>query len=96
MILLVVASLNEQAYGVSVTEEYNCINQSSISLSAVHTVLRRLEEKKLISSKMGGASAERGGRRKRLYQISQTGYEAVEAIQLQRQQLWARVPKFEY
>ena len=96
MVLLVVASLDKVAYGVSVTEEYNRVNQSNISLSAVHTVLRRLEQKQYIRSVMGGASAERGGRRKRLYQITKSGFEVMEQIQLNRQKLWARVPKFEF
>ncbi len=96
MVLLVVASLDKVAYGVSVTDEYNNVMGTSISLSAIHTVLRRLEQKGYIRSVMGGASAERGGRRKRLYQITKIGFEAMEAIQLNRQKLWSRVPRFEF
>lgn len=96
MVLLVVASLDSAAYGVSVTDEYNRVSNNSISLSAVHTVLRRLEAKGFIKSVMGGASAERGGRRKRLYQITKAGFVAMEHIQLNRQKMWARIPKFEF
>ncbi len=96
MVLLVVASIETSAYGVTVTDEYNRISQKNISLSAVHTVLRRLEKKGFIKSVMGGASSERGGRRKRLYQISKTGYEIIELVQMNRQKLWARIPKFEF
>jgi len=96
MILLVVASLDTTAYGVSVTDEYNQISNNNISLSAVHTVLRRLEQKGFIKSVMGGASAERGGRRKRLYQITKTGFEIMEHIQMNRQKMWARIPKFDF
>jgi len=96
MVLLVVASLDRAAYGVSVTDEYNRISHNNISLSAIHTVLRRLENKGFINSVMGGASAERGGRRKRLYQINKSGYEMVEQVQMNRQEIWARIPKFEF
>ena len=96
MILLVVASIETTAYGVTVTDEYNRVSDSNISLSAVHTVLRRLEKKGFINSVMGGASAERGGRRKRLYQITKLGFEILEEIQLNRQKMWARVPRFDF
>ena len=96
MVLLVVASLDKVAYGVSVREAYNDINQTTISLSAIHTVLRRLDKKGFIKSVMGGASAERGGRRKRLYQITKTGFHVMEEIQLNRQKMWAKVPHFEF
>jgi len=96
MILLVVAVMHNEAYGVSITKEYNEQAGQSISLSAVHTVLRRLEQKGFISSEMGAATAERGGRRKRLYTITRYGLTTLESIQESRASLWKRIPGFSF
>ena len=93
MILLIVAVMNDEAYGVSITDEYNQQTGNDISLSAVHTVLRRLEAKGFIESEMGGATQDRGGRRKRLYKVTKYGFKTLEAIQESRMRLWNRIPK---
>jgi PadR family transcriptional regulator PadR len=62
-ILLLVLVMDGEAYGFSVSEAYEQHTGKSISISAVHTVLSRLEKKGLVKSQMGGATAERGGRR---------------------------------
>lgn len=95
-ILLITAGLQGGAYGVNITEEYNSQLDQDISLSAVHTVLRRLENKGMLESSMGGASNERGGRRKRLYKITPYGYKTLEKIQTERKRLWLKVPKISF
>lgn len=92
MVLLVVAVMHNEAYGVSITKEYNEQTGQSISLSAVHTVLRRLENKGFIESEMGSATSERGGRRKRLYKVTRFGLKTLEEIQQSRVNLWKRIP----
>ncbi|WP_020530093.1 PadR family transcriptional regulator [Flexithrix dorotheae] len=96
MILLVVAIMNDQAYGVSITDEYNQQSGNNISLSAVHTVLRRLEKKGLIKSDMGGATQDRGGRRKRLYKITSYGYSTLKEVQQHRERMWQQIPKISF
>src|SRR5262245_43510509 len=90
-VLLITMSL-EEAYGVSVAEEYIKQSGSDISIPAIHTVLRRLEEKGLLKSKMGPASAERGGRRKRLYEATAYGFNIIREIRKDRLRMWARIP----
>ncbi|HAA21427.1 MAG TPA: PadR family transcriptional regulator [Cytophagales bacterium] len=92
MVLLVVAIVHEEAYGLRITEEYNEQMGQNISLSAVHTVLRRLEKKGLLESYMGGATAERGGRRKRLFRLTQAGNATIRELQEQRMRLWNQLP----
>ena len=65
IVLLVVAGCTEEAYGVTIWERVQEYTGRAISLSAVHATLYRLEEKGFLTSEMGGATAERGGRRKR-------------------------------
>lgn len=93
MILLMVILVQEEAYGITVREAYLKQFGQDISLSAVHTVLRRLEKKGFTKSKLGGASAERGGRRKRLYEITRYGYKKAAEIQEQRNRVWELILK---
>ena len=92
IVLLVTASLEEDAYGVTVTQEIERQTGRSVGFNTVHTTLQRLEEKGLISSKMGGATAERGGRRKRYFTITALGSRALRDVKEIREKLWGAVP----
>ena len=91
-VLLLIMKMEGSAYGFSVTEEYKSHTGKSISISAIHTVLSRLEKKGLIQSEMGGATEERGGRRKRIYTPTNDGRETIAEIKRSRQVLWAQIP----
>jgi len=94
-VLLIVLYLDE-AYGVSVAEEYKEQSGQGISIPAIHTVLRRLEEKGILKSKMGEASPERGGRRKRLYEGTAYGLNLIREIKKERMRLWAKIPALKF
>lgn len=94
-ILLLMLSMEEEAYGFSVSEAYKKHLGKSISISAVHTVMARLETKGLVDSDMGGATAERGGRRKRIFVVNQQGLEAIAELKSARQKLWNLIPGLE-
>ncbi len=91
LILLMVALLNGQAYGITISEELQKQAGRSVSISAIHAVLHRLEGKGFVKSAMGGASGERGGRRKRLFEITAYGIRAVEQIQQTRNSIWGQL-----
>ncbi|MEO1255332.1 MAG: helix-turn-helix transcriptional regulator [Bacteroidota bacterium] len=93
LVLMIVAILNEEAYGVKVMDEILEQINRKVNISAVHTVLDRLEKKGLVASYMGGASAERGGRRKRLFKITSEGSRAIEFVHQTRNQLFNQIPK---
>lgn len=93
LILLMVALHNREAYGVSITEELKTHADRDLSISAVHAVLHRLEEKGFVKSKMGGASEERGGRRKRLFSITAYGRNALEELRDTRNSIWSLIYK---
>jgi DNA-binding PadR family transcriptional regulator len=88
-----VALLNKEAYGVSIMEELKTQASREISVSAVHAVLHRLEEKGFVRSAMGGASEERGGRRKRLFSITAYGRDVLEEQRDTRNLIWNRIGK---
>lgn len=91
--LLMVALLSKEAYGVSIAEELHTQAGRTISISAVHAVLHRLEEKGFVKSSLGGASALRGGRRKRLFRITAYGVSALEELRDTRSHIWKQIAK---
>lgn len=92
LVLLVVAILNDNAYGISVMEEIEEQTKRSINISAVHSALDRLEGKGFLDSHVGGATKERGGRRKRYFKINTAGQEVLNFIREQRNKLHDQIP----
>lgn len=92
VVLLTIAVLGEGAYGVSITQEIEKRTNRTVDFSSVHTALKRLEEKGFLTSLMGGATKERGGRRKRFVALTRQGYSALSDIQEVRSRLWALIP----
>jgi PadR family transcriptional regulator, regulatory protein PadR len=94
LVLLTVASFyKEQAYGVAITEKLIEFTNREISLSAVHATLHRLEEKGFLKSETGGATQERGGRRKRFFTLTAAGNKGIREIRELREQFWKHIPK---
>jgi DNA-binding PadR family transcriptional regulator len=78
LILLALVDLRgEEAYGVPIRESIARRTGREISTGAVYTALDRLQSKGLVSSRMGQPTAERGGRRKRLYRLRPAGARAL-------------------
>ena len=95
-LLLLVLIRHGDAYGVSIAEAYTEHTGKSISIPAVHTVLKRLEKKGLLRSQMGGATTDRGGRRKRLFEITALGHNVLTDVQNSRKKLWEQAPKLDF
>ena len=92
VLLLIVAIMSgEEIYGFSVMLKYKEQTGKSLSMPAVHTVLKRLELKGFLCSVLGKATQKRGGKRKRMYQITQSGYQILAEIQENRRRLWSQV-----
>ena len=96
LVLLTVGSLYNEAYGVAVMDEIRENAGRDMNISAVHAVLRRLEEKGLLKSHMGGSTNERGGRRKRLFSLTREGKLALDQSINLRQSLYERIPNITY
>lgn len=93
LVLLTIAVLFDDAYGAAVVEELTKRLDRPMSLGAVHRTMQRLEEKKLVYSRFGPATSERGGRRKRLYGVTATGEQALQYARQVRNDLWEGIPK---
>ena len=93
LVLLTVGILNDNAYGLAITDELEVRTNRNVMLSAVHKSLVRLEQKGFLSSHMGAASSKRGGRAKKLYQLTASGKSALHESKSLRNHMWNDVPK---
>ena len=93
LILTLVAAMQEDAYGAAIAEEIERKLKREVTLSAVHVTLYRLEDKGHIKSKVGGATKERGGRRKRIFTVTSAGFAMLLAMKEARLSLWKMVPQ---
>lgn len=96
LVLLTVGALYDEAYGVAVMEEIKDETGRSVNISAIHSALRRLEEKGFVKSRMGGATNERGGRRKRYFVLTSYGKKALDDAQSLRLKLYNRIPNMSF
>lgn len=69
LVLLAILRIGEGAYAVPIIREIETRAGRKASHAAVHIALRRLEEKRLVRSRVGEATPERGGRGKRYYEV---------------------------
>nr|WP_295926704.1 PadR family transcriptional regulator [uncultured Dyadobacter sp.] len=92
IVLLTVAVLQSEAYGVTIAAELNRRTERPVSLSGVHVALYRLEEKGFVSSELGSPTAARGGRRKRIFTVTMLGKHMLSEMRELRNQLWESIP----
>ncbi|MDW3208336.1 MAG: helix-turn-helix transcriptional regulator [Reichenbachiella sp.] len=88
LVLLTIAVLGEQAYGVAVLEDIQERANRKISIGALHSTITRLEEKGFITSYMGEPTQERGGRRKRYFHLTASAKQALADMKSLRNELW--------
>lgn len=93
IVLLTIAMLYDDAYSVGVMEELGRRLERPMSLGAVHRTMQRLEEKGLVQSRFGESTAERGGRRKRLFTVTTAGEQILQEARKIRNELWAEIPQ---
>jgi len=78
LVLLALLRLGPDTYGAAVSLEIEEQTGRSVSVSAVHTTLDRLEDKGFIRSRLGEPTPQRGGKRKRHYEVLPTGVRALQ------------------
>ena len=93
-LLLLVGILSDEAYAYRIADEFEQQTGRSISIGATHSTLDRLESKGFLSSKMGASTAERGGRRKRIFSITAMGKRVLKDSRDFKTALWQQYPGF--
>ena len=96
LVLTMVGILQEEAYGNAIVNEISERVGRQVNLSAVHVTLYRLEDKGYVKSAMGGATSARGGRRKRMFRITNAGLATLRALKDSRTQMWKLIPQLKF
>lgn len=76
LVLAACQRLGDKAYGVSIAEDIQAASARHCSSGALHLTLDRLEAKGFVTTRMGEATQQRGGRAKRLVRITGLGHQA--------------------
>lgn len=92
LILLLIVMLKEEAYGLAIQKALKEEAKRNVTIGAVHGTVNRLESKGLVESTMGGATEERGGRRKRIFKITAAGNVALQKSRDVKVNLWQKIP----
>jgi PadR family transcriptional regulator, regulatory protein PadR len=93
VVMLTVGILYKDAYGVSIKKEIETRLKRGVSVGALQTALKRLEDKGYLKSFDGEATEERAGRPKRYFQITALGKKVMEYSKSTRDELWNAIPK---
>ena len=93
IVMLTVAILHNNAYGVSVKREIETRLSRNVSVGALQTALIRLEDKGYLRSHEGEATSERVGRPKKYFQVTGLGKRALEYTRSTRDHLWSAIPR---
>lgn len=88
-VLIALLHLDGESYSVPIMEEIRRRTGRDVAKAAVYIALRRLEEKKLLASRLGGATAERGGRAKRYFRLTPAGLKRLAEAREAFTQMWA-------
>ena len=88
LVLLAILRLGEEAYGVPIAREIESRTDREVSRAAVYIALRRLEKRGLVSSRLGAATPERGGRPKRFSRLEAAGLAQLQASRRALVRMW--------
>jgi DNA-binding PadR family transcriptional regulator len=95
LLLLVVLRVGEEAYAIPIRSELLRLARRSVARGALYTTLDRLETKGLVSSRLGEALPERGGRPRRYYSVTARGLTALRYARSVLLGLWHGLPELE-
>ena len=88
LVLLAVMRLRGDAYAVPIRQEIEERTSRSVARGALYVTLDRLEEKGYLKSWLADATAERGGRAKRFYEVKPAGVKALEYSWTALRSMW--------
>jgi len=91
VLLLAILYLEDNAYGMTIRRQVSQATGRDWSIGAVYDPLYRLEGRGLVESHLTGPTRERGGRSKRVFQVSEQGLKALLAHKRIRDRLWLKV-----
>jgi DNA-binding PadR family transcriptional regulator len=94
LVLLTVAALQEEAYGVQIKRELEERLKERLSVGSIQSALKRMEQKGFLSSRFGEVTQVRGGKRKRIYAATPYAHRVLAEMRDIRAGLWDSIPSF--
>lgn len=86
--LLAVRALGDEIYAVPVQQFVEQSTGRNVSIGAIYAALTRLEAKGFVRSTMGAATAQRGGKPRRLYEVTALGLRTARDLHRVREKIW--------
>ena len=93
LVLLTVAALQEDAYGVEIKRELEARLKEKLSVGSIQSALKRMEQKGFLTSVFGEATQKRGGKRKRIYTTTSYAHRILAEMKDIRTGLWDSIPQ---
>jgi PadR family transcriptional regulator PadR len=93
LILLAVWKLKENAYCVPIREQLSEITNENWSLGSIYMPLDRLVKKGYLKSYLSDSTPERGGRHKRIYELTDVGMKALLKVRQVQAKMWRDIPE---
>ena len=93
LIMLAIWQLREGAYCIPIRQRLSEITGDEWSLGSIYMPLDRLVKKGFLGSYLSDATPERGGRHKRIYQLTESGKDALLKVRDVQRDMWAITPK---
>ena len=95
LVLLALIRLGDEAYGVPISEAIEESSGKEVAIGSVYITLERLENKGLVTSRLGEPTPERGGRAKTYFRVTAKGLREARRAQQTLVTLWRGVPQLE-
>jgi PadR family transcriptional regulator, regulatory protein PadR len=92
MAVFAILRLGKDAYGVPICQEIEAQSGRRVAVSGVYAALERLERKGFVSTELGEATPQRGGRAKTYFRLTAKGLEEASAAKQAFINLWQRSP----
>ena len=87
-VLLAIVRLGDGAYGRAILKEVQARLERDVAAGAVHATLERLEQKRLVASRLGSGTPIRSGRARRFYRLQPKGLRALNDARAVVDNLW--------
>ncbi len=93
LILWSILRLKETAYCVPIRDMICELTGEEWPLGSIYMPLDRLVKRGLLTSRLSVSTPERGGRRKRIYQLTPEGFKALDKTRIVQIKMWETLPE---
>lgn len=90
-VMLAIWKLQEEGYTLAIRKKVSELTEHDWSLSSIYTPLERLQRRGYITSYLTEPTTKRGGRHRRVYELTPSGRQALLHIRRIEEAMWADV-----